>query len=669
MLTNYNKMLESDALVKLIQKDSFVGWVYSMDYDTANVMTSDPWKTEVLGVPHNSFLVASSFDPEKYNEVPMEEREVILLRVIGSSKLPQDDSVIQAKIDFYQEKKEQLIQDSSNDYDDITKNHIQFGGLECRVIGTFYTKEGQMFLGSDLESFYVATRLNVYRPRKEALKDIVNHIDPLQKKKSIEDAKKQGFEKVLEPFQIGTVRYTSTDRLHRASKEEIVEFTISPYDFLARRTAVLGMTRTGKSNMIKKTVSVVKQIADEGNVNIGQVIFDINGEYANANQQDDGAIADVYPTDTVRYRMLQTEGFYDLRNNFYERLNEGFSTIVRELRSAKRDDSDYIRSFINMALDKPEDEKDRSALNRWKVRVAAYQSLLYKANFDPPVNFQVEFCANANVRQSVLDELGSVVLNSFKVVNNQQGVVKMNLSDATQWFKALRDANINQTLPSSASGEPWVDDTLSNLLDMIVQKRDKNNYISGFKILSDSLKYHSADRNGKSVAAEIYQFLEEGKIVILDLSVGDPSIRENLSKEIAQHIFQSSMNIFINGKLPPSIVVYIEEAHNLIGKDLKLTDTWPRLAKEGAKYRIALVYATQEVSSVHPNILSNTENWFVTHLNNEREIKELTKFYDFIDFSRSILKAQDVGFARVKTFSSPFVVPVQIDKFDPKDKK
>lgn len=30
----------------------------------------------------------------------------------------------------------------------------------------------------------------------------------------------------------------------------------------------------------------------------------MNGEYANANQQDKGAIADVYPGETIRYRML-----------------------------------------------------------------------------------------------------------------------------------------------------------------------------------------------------------------------------------------------------------------------------------------------------------------------------------------------------------------------------
>ena len=142
-------------------------------------------------------------------------------------------------------------------------------------------------------------------------------------------------------------------------------------------------------------------------------------------------------------------------------------------------------------------------------------------------------------------------------------------------------------------------------------------------------------------------------------------MREKISKDLAKYIFNSSMNIFTKGQQPPFIMIYIEEAHNLIGKGMPLTEMWPRIAKEGAKYKIGLVYATQEVSSVHPNILSNTENWFVSHLNSENEIRELDKFYDFADFHKSLLRAQDVGFARVKTLSSSFVVPVQINKFDP----
>ncbi len=668
-----NQAYQKDELVQLIQEENFVGYIYKIDYDTAQVMTNDLWKEKVLGIPHNSFLVAAEFDPNNVNGDSLKDTEIILLRVVGSAKLPLDEDLIKTKIDKFQNQQDkyhniqgQSDRNSINGYDDITLNQIQFHGLDCSILGTFYKRDDLLWLGSDLESFVSSTRFNVYRPRGKALETIVNYVDPIRRKKAREDMKELGIKGEIDSFPIGTVRYTSTDRLHRKKKEDKVRVSIQPTDFLARRTAVFGMTRTGKSNMVKQTVSVVKKVTDDGRIKIGQIIYDINGEYANANNQDKGALADIYPKDTVRYRMLKTKGFEDLGNNFYEQLNEGFSIIVRELEDAKRINSDYVRAFVNMSFDEP-DKREIKEHNRWGVRVAAYKVLLYLAGFElPSQDYKVKFTVSKKIRDIVKQQADEYDFPEWQY--SKFSGVNLSLSEAYNWFIAAREVNLETPLKSSTREKNWVDDPLQNLLDMIAQKRGTSSFISGFRILTDGIKYHSPRRN-REVAGEIYEYLKSGKIVILDLSVGDPRIREKVSREIASKIFNLSLKQFVQGKTPPNIVIYIEEAHNLIGKGMDLTETWPRIAKEGAKYGIALVYSTQEVSSVHPNILSNTENWFITHLNNEREIKELAKFYDFADFSRSLLRAQDVGFARVKTLSSPFVVPVQIDKFKPQAKK
>jgi hypothetical protein len=249
-------------------------------------------------------------------------------------------------------------------------------------------------------------------------------------------------------------------------------------------------------------------------------------------------------------------------------------------------------------------------------------------------------------------------------------------AQAAAWFEQIRSINLavreNQAtqrvatigLSSSTPGNSWVDPLLEAMLNMLARETSRKQSFGGWRAVQKYLPYHSP-RRVQDVTTEIVRYLDDGKIVILDLSAGPVEIRKVLSERIARQIFDRQMATLNRGEVPQNMVLYVEEAHNLVGKKVDLDTTWPRIAKEGAKAKIAFVYATQEPSSVHPNILANTENWFVTHLNNDDELRTLGKFYDFEDFLPSLKSAQDVGFARIKTLSAPFVIPTQINRFTP----
>lgn len=661
-----NRLSLENQLVELLNasRDAHIGYIYSMDYNNALILTNDAWKDRVGGVPHNSFLMASALDPDKFADSPVLDREVILLRVLNSSSLPQDADLTRARIEHRQ--RQTSPSSGLEDYDPLTAAEMQYGGLNCRILGTFFLEEGSgnLRFGSDIENFMASSKLLAYKPTSRSLDIIVNHVNPEILKKTMEEMRNAGFAKPLMPLEIGEVRYTSTNRMQKLTNAEKVKVRIHPADFLARRTAVLGMTRTGKSNTVKTTIAAVANMATS-DVPIGQLVFDINGEYANANHQDDGSsIADLFQDRCERYRGMLSEkdtGFRDLRINFYHNPGDALE-LLRELANAEKGapPGQDVKNFLESSLEEPE-RSDFGAHARWDVRKAIFQCILYKAGYKKPDNLRISF---------------PISMAAFNAINKDQAFPEpvnkrlyLDIEDAVNFFLQARKIHLEKKKKDnigleSSSKKPWLESDAEAYLNVLAQKNMTGTDIKGFRVLSAYAPYHSPGR-ATDIIAEIIQFLALGKIVIMDLSVGAPSVRKTLAERIARQVFEKGMNDMHNGKAPQNIVLYIEEAHNLIGKDEPLDNTWPRIAKEGAKARIALVYATQEPSSIHRNILANTENWFVCHLNNDDEIRSLAKFYDFSDFAASLKTAQDVGFARVKTLSSPFVVPVQIDRFSP----
>ena len=87
------------TLSDVVQEDRLVGDLISMDYDTTEVLIHDEMKRVVGGVPHGCLLIATRMRPGVEPELEDSDSTFILLRVLGSSKLPNDIEMQQKRLD------------------------------------------------------------------------------------------------------------------------------------------------------------------------------------------------------------------------------------------------------------------------------------------------------------------------------------------------------------------------------------------------------------------------------------------------------------------------------------------------------------------------------------------------------------------------------------------
>ncbi|GAI20731.1 unnamed protein product, partial [marine sediment metagenome] len=139
------------------------------------------------------------------------------------------------------------------------------------------------------------------------------------------------------------------------------------------------------------------------------------------------------------------------------------------------------------------------------------------------------------------------------------------------------------------------------------------------------------------------------------------------SLEIA--VFRHQTTKFTTNSLGNHFIqLYFEEAHNLFGYNDNSEETriYRRFAKEGAKYHIGMVYSTQSPTTIYPDLLAQTENFFIAHLASQDDVNKLAKLniaYDSL--KNDILQAKTVGYIRMLTRSHRFVISMQALRFTP----
>lgn len=630
-------------------KMRFVGYVLEVGYDTATIITSDPYKVAVGGIPRGSFLILAPMD---LKGLPP---HFMLLRVLETAPTPLSGQVQQTYFELHKKSMPEL--------DVWTQSELQWGALRCALLGMFYPDRNdrtRVAFAGDVNNVVSAHRYRVYAPDESLLDLIVNGlVRP----------------KAGEPLAIGHLRPTENELaaiISTASGNSAPATTVkvSVEDFKGARTAMFGKTRLGKSNVVKLLAQAIIDATGTDH-SVGQLIFDINGEYANDNPQDGSrsirsaneAVCTVY----ALTRRPETPS-RPLRINFYENPASGLAILGSMLAQDNRN-SIYIEGFTSVELPSIEDmrrETDTSAKTRGIRLILAYWAILYMAGFRVDEN---------RLRRLVRTNDGAFLVNQYSVGIfdphfNQPFRAKVygpaQPPDAPESMDAMVD-EFKRVIAFCRDNENDTDvkklfraDELA--LFGILAPRSRGS--AGPAVLNRYRNYH--DPAATDFVAEILDALDQGRTVILDLGNANDQIRAFFADTLSRNVFQHQEEKFTSNRLGKHFIqLYFEEAHNLFPVKGDLTGVYARFAKEGAKFHIGMTYSTQSPSTIYGELLTQTENFFIGHLSSSQETGALTKLQRaFAGVEEEIMRSRTPGFMRMLTQSHRFVIPVQARLFE-----
>lgn len=630
---------DSYEKAKQIDRMRFVGYVLELGYETAKIITSDPYKLAVGGIPRGSFLIMT---PVSAGSAPP---HFTLLRVTGVSPTPLSNQVQQTYFELHKKSMPEL--------DVWTQSELQWGALDCDVLGMFYANPTDMVrlaFSGDVNNVVSAHRYKVFAPDEALLKLIVN-----------------GTVKAEQQYDLGMLR-TMECGLSSNGAVTNIPVRISMLDFKGCRTAMFGKTRLGKSNVVKLIAQGMLE-ATETDQSVGQLIFDINGEYANDNPQDGNrSIRSAYEARCQVYALTLRAGTPSkpLRLNFYEQPDSCIEVLASMLAQDSKT-SNYVRSFSSVKL--PSIESVATMADDEKARpirkIQMYWAILKKAGF-PADEGRLRAKGLTSRHAKHFDPhfnktLREAAYQSVRGESPPDG--PQNLDELVREMDVMaqfRRDNASHVALSSSSGKPMFDADDGALLDFLNPATG-----SGPVILRAYQTYHSP--NAGDFITEILGLLDQGKTVILDLGNATDEVRRYFSDMLSKAVFGHQEKKFVGNTLGGRFVqLYFEEAHNLFPPDSKdLTGVYARFAKEGAKFHIGMVYSTQSPSTINRELLAQTENFFVGHLSSQDETKSLSRVQiAFAGIEDDILRAKTPGYMRMLTLSNRFVIPVQARKFE-----
>lgn len=423
-------------------------------------------------------------------------------------------------------------------------------------------------------------------------------------------------------------------------------------EFFGGHVAVLGNTGSGKSCTVASVLQSLFSKPEEHHARGATfVVFDVNGEYhaALAASAKEGAIG------VERVVLDGTAAGFRMPHWFLE-----MAEWELLLQASERTQLPVLRTALGLTSLFHANTPEALALREHFVATCIIECFR-GADGDSPVS---KFQRVVSLLQKYpTNDLNMALLNRFNP-NFQYGNFSGNNQSAflDEVRKKLRE---DAPLPAY-NRTPFSFDELHECLDFAIlyeeahgnrQIRDYcSSMVTRLRSLQERTEYAFLRHEGADVDAAVSDlefltnivglqraagesFAKRNQVIIIDLNSVEDEIVELVSAVIARMLFRFLRHAEPRNRFP--IHLLLEEAHRYVAStpsrfSIDATKIFERVAKEGRKYGMFVLLASQRPSELSKTVLSQCSNFLVHRIQNPDDLSQIRQMTPFI--SESVLK-------------------------------
>lgn len=432
--------------------------------------------------------------------------------------------------------------------------------------------------------------------------------------------------------------------------------------------AVLGNTGSGKSCTVASVFqSVFMRQQAHAAIGAAFIIFDVNGEYRRALDELPAWIQSSYfkatePDVAIEPASEQRQG-QETIGRFT--LPHWFMTVdewALLLRASERSQQPALRTALGLttlfsdqnvkpdAVVEPVPEQDGLATLRNHVLAKILLSILQSDASSPSKSDRItSLISTFNTPEITVLRLRQAV-----------GINYGQLADSEGLTEHLTTFLIDDPVLPAYSNQPFSFDKLQAALDLALYYEEANGnkqirdycsaMVTRLKSVIDTPDYeflredaagnnpllNSADDFvdrllGLQLTAGRYQ--KQRQLCVIDLNDASDEIVELASSVVSRLIFDRMRRADPRNKMPVHLI--LEEAHRYISEKpsrfaIDASQTFQRIAKEGRKYGVFLIVASQRPSELSKTVLSQCNNYIIHRIQNPDDLGQIRQMTPFI---------------------------------------